>query len=277
MDARIYQYQFDIICIYNDRKTLDDVFLRFFSRYNDNPDLYRLHLIDNMTGGFTSAAQAFNAQLPSCGGRWALFIHQDAALLADDWLERCARYLSDLGDNVIAGVAGMVAGEKTNRLRGRNIVRTGPSPDANQWWPWGNPITQPTPVQTVDEFLFIVPTALLRKLPFDADVCDAWHLYAVDYALTAARKFNSKVYVLPLPVYHRSSGISKNRREIILSLGPLPAPYYDTMKKLLAKHRRYLPVINTTCSQWHTRVPLMLQRLWKLAGGAWDMMSRKHR
>ncbi|NLD61719.1 hypothetical protein GX645_04640 [Candidatus Sumerlaeota bacterium] len=270
------EYSFDIVCVYNNKQVLDDVFLPYYIN-NKNDALFRLHPVDNRQNIFESAVEAFNSVLPECLGKWILFSHQDVALLSEHWLEQCADMLYTLSNWAVAGVAGMVPEGETNEQRGRSVVRTGVSLEVQEWWPWGNEITASTKVQTVDELLFIIPRALLQQLPFDGSTCDSWHLYAVDYSLSAKEALGLDTYVLPLLVYHQSSGIRKKRLQIVLSLGPLPHSYYKTLRKVLIKHRSAYKFIFTTCSHWHTGCPLVFQRIWKLTVGFYELILRKFR
>lgn len=266
-------YQFDVVCVYNCKHTLGRLLLASLAQ--ENPQLYRLHLVDNCAGEFASAAAAFRSVLPACRGRWVMFVHQDVIFLQADWLAQCAQYLEELGDFGVAGVAGMVPDPNaTNPQRGRGTVRTGPTPECGEMWSWGgggNAITAQTDVQTVDELLFIMQR---ETAVFGDDMPDGFHLYGVAQCLKMLA-IGRKNYVLPLPVYHQSSGIRKSRIQIVLSLGPLPAQYYSALKKLCKQHRTHLPVIYTTCSEWHTRRPLIAQRICKLAIGLRDMLLRK--
>ena len=265
-------YLFDIVCVYNDPAVLNELLLSSLER--ESSDLYSLHLVDNTQGVFSCAADAFNHALPQCRGRWVMFVHQDVAFLETDWLRHCAGMLLSIEPFGVAGVAGMVPTPKIyNMLRGRNIVHTGASLQSGEFWPWGKRIALPERVQTVDELLFVVPRKLLDLMGFQPKVTPGWHLYAVNCCLDAAAFQGQNTYVLPLPIYHRSSGINKSKWQIFKSLGPLPGDYYRTLKYVTARHRPHCPVIYTTCSHWHTHCPIILQRVWKLSVGFWDMLA----
>ena len=103
-----------------------------------------------------------------------------------------------------------------------------------------------TRVQTLDECLFIIPNALFKKLQFNKELCDDWHLYAVDYCLEIM-KIGFYVYVLPLSLYHRSSGFSISEK------------YYQTIKKMLHKYKHDYKWIYTTVGDWNTSYPFFIQ------------------
>jgi hypothetical protein len=106
----------------------------------------------------------------------------------------------------------------------------------------GRPTSEPAIVQTLDELLLIVPSEAFERTKFDEVLCDDWHLYGVDYSLTALGKGHA-VCVLPLPAWHLSSG----KRS---------PGYYRTLKKLIKKHMNER-VINTTAGLWPTRPELL--------------------
>jgi hypothetical protein len=116
-------------------------------------------------------------------------------------------------------------------------------------------------VQTVDECLVIIPRPVFDMLQFDEKVCDDWHLaYAIDYSLSVAR-LGLGAHVIPASIYHSSTGIPiRNIWQTILSIGILPAGYYQTMRKLLKKHRSHAKQVYTTCGLWSTSYPLILRR-----------------
>ena len=60
------------------------------------------------------------------------------------------------------------------------------------------------------------------------------------------RKNNIDCYVIPLPIYHRSTGA-------------LSTNYLYTLKKVLKKHEN-LKQIYTTCGNWNNKYPLFLQK-----------------
>jgi len=108
-------------------------------------------------------------------------------------------------------------------------------------------------VQTLDELVLIVPRKVFETLHFDGKTCDGWHLYGVDYSLSV-KKMNLKSYVLPLPVWH-------------LSTGSINEDYYKTLKKVLFKHKK-CKSLYTTCGFWHTNYFLNLFELFIMASKA---------
>jgi len=248
-----------IVSVYNNKKILNDYLLK--SLKSQSVD-YELITLDNTKGRFKSAAEALNYGREKAKGEYIMFVHQDVDLCSNIWLEKAEKMLDDLPNLGIAGVAGMSERGKNTKERGKNIIKHG-IPAVT--WPWGNPIQEPALVQTLDECLIIIPQSVFDVLKFDEQVCDDWHLYAVDYCLCAI-KMGLGAYAIPLSIYHRATG-SLHRKDYfrIFLEGPLPAGYYRTLKKLLKKHKTYFKHIYTTTGNWNTLYPLTLQKYWSLA------------
>jgi hypothetical protein len=172
-----------------------------------------------------------------------MFVHQDIDLSSDKWLEDAERWLDTIPNLGIAGVAGMSELGRTNSERGRNIIKHGVPP---QMWSWGNPISKPEVVQTLDECLVIIPKKIFNTQEFDAITCDGWDLYAVDYCLSI-KGIGCLAYAIQMFVYHGS-------------MGHLTERYFSVLNKVLKKHKKYFKIINTTTGRWSTFCPVNVQR-----------------
>jgi len=220
-----------IVCVYNNKNVLDEFLLKsLFAQENVD---YELILIDNTKGTFLSASQALNSGRVQSSGDYIVFLHQDIMLTSSNTLQNITRYLN--GKDKIYGVAGAKdsTGTITNITHGPNFVPAG-----------NTKVTGPTLVQTLDECMFIVPREIFDKLKFDESTIDGWHLYCVDYCLSA-KKVGIDSYVIPADtVYHFSPGFSMNNS------------YFRILRKLAKKHSEF-PIIYTTMGIWHTNI-LML-------------------
>lgn len=188
-----------------------------------------------------------------------MFVHQDVDLSSDTWLEDVEKMLDSIPNLGIAGVVGVNEKEHPVRSRYKTIIMDGVPPRMANI---SNLIQNPEKVQTLDECLVIIPKSVFNVLTFDEKVCDDWHLYAVDYCLSA-RKLGFDVFVAPMFIHHRSTGDIGLFR-VILSLGPFPKGYYQTLEKLLKKHKSQIKQIYTTCGTWSTSQPLVWQRMVRL-------------
>lgn len=258
-----------IVCVYNNKKLLTDCLLN--SLKNQTLD-YELITIDNTNGIFKSAAKALNYGGKKATGKYIMFVHQDVDLCSASWLEETNQIIDSLPNLGIAGVAGMSVNGRTNKERGKNIILNG---DKN--WEYGNPIKKPELVQTLDECLVIIPKSVFDVLQFDEKVCDNWHLYAVDFCLSV-RKLEYGTYAIPMYIHHKSRGVfTTNFFETILSLGKLSKEYYQNMSKILNKHKSECGHIYTTCGEWSTSFPVILQRIVWLIKNGLKIISEKIR
>lgn len=242
-----------VVCVYNSKSILENYLIR--SLKNQTVD-YETIFINNTKGRFKSAAEALNYGGKRAKGKYIMFVHQDVTLCSNTWLENAERLLDSLQNLGIAGVSGK---KENGKWVLTSVIHGNPPTLAGEIY-----IKKPTKVQTLDECLIIIPKCVFNMLKFDEVTCTGWHLYGVDYCLSV-KKLGFDVYVLPLPVYHRSTGM-KRFTEIISSLESHPKEYYQCLEKLLLKHRD-VKKICTTCGDWYPSHSIFLQRLENLLIG----------
>ncbi len=227
-----------IVCIHNNKKILDNYLMEGLNKQKID---YELILIENSKSKFKSAAEALNYGGKKAQGNYIIFAHQDVNFDSQNWLEDMEKYVDNLPNLGIAGIAGKSEDSKeviTN-------VKHGNSPH----FAGKVQIKKPVPVQTLDECLLIIPKNVFNTLKFDEKTCDGWHLYGVDYCLSV-KMLNLDVYVFPLPIHHKSSG------------DPFSNEYYHTLGKLFKKHGSSYKIIRTTVSDWNTGYPVVIQQKW---------------
>lgn len=242
-----------VVCVYNNEKILEDCLLKGLKNQTVKFELIDL---DNTNGKFKSAAEALNHGGKQAKGKYIMFVHQDVDLSSNSWLEEVEKMLDSLQNLGIAGVAGKSENKKgviTNIKDGTPPKLTGKIQ-----------IKSPTKVQTLDECLVIIPRSVFNMFQFDENVCDNWHLYAVDYCLSIKR-LGFDAYVIPMFVYHRSAGYSFSEK------------YYLTLQKVLKKHKKHYKEIYTTMGDWSTLYPLRIQRqrIWRLAKAGVTVLLEK--
>lgn len=229
-----------VVCVYNNRQILDDWLL---SGLKTQTAEHELILLDNTGGKYQSAAGALNYGATLAHGEYLMFVHQDVKLWSGDWLKDAEKLLAKTPQLGVAGSAGMkklqsvfkmVAGEVPLE-NGEWVVYHGPEMDNSHF---RKDLQAPAVVQTLDELLLIVPRTVFNRLKFDNEVCSGWHLYGVDYSLSVA-KLGLKAYVLPVPVCHRSRGVSDSEQ------------FYSAVKSVLKKHSGEKTIF-TTCGLWST-------------------------
>jgi hypothetical protein len=237
-----------VICVYNDDLILQNYLLKSLS---EQKTVYELITIDNRENRFTSAAEALNYGGTKATGDYLLFVHQDVDLCSDSWLGSTEDVLDAIPNLGIAGVAGVSENGATLLERFRNRIKHLPEGVV-----WGNPIREPELVQTLDECLVIIPKSVFDVMQFDDVACKHWHLYTHDYCLSIRTK-GFEVYVLPQFIYHYCP--SRAARHRVASLNFLPHEYFDTLKRLIMKHKNQYKWIHTTTGSWRTTRPLVLQ------------------
>jgi len=228
-----------IVCVYNNKEILNNYLLKSLKTQTVN---FELIALDNTEGKFKSAAEALNYGGRKAKGKYIMFVHQDVDLSLDTWLEKAEKMLDSMQNLGIAGVAG-----KKDERGVMTVIKHGNPPE-----PAGSiTIKKPEKVQTLDECLIIVPKSVFDVLQFDEEVCDDWHLYAVDYCLSVKR-VGFDAYVIPMFVYHRSPGYSFSEK------------YYLILEKILKKYKKYYKWIYTTMGDWSTFYPLEMQRIFRI-------------
>lgn len=220
---------FSVICVYNNKKILREYLLKSLKTQSQE---YELILLDNRDSKYKSAPEALNLGGSRAKGDYLIFVHQDVDFKSETWLEDAEKILEKLNNWGIAGVAGVPQDGvlKSNIENGIPPMKPGEEVD------------EPTPVQTLDECLVIIPRTIFQNYKFDEEL-DGWHLYSVDFCLNIKRS-GYNVFLLPLHLYHRSCMIH------------YPPEYYDMLKILFMKYKYEYQKIYTSCGEWKTRYPL---------------------
>jgi glycosyltransferase involved in cell wall biosynthesis len=244
-----------IISIINDDSVAREFLLRGLSHQNTKYDLI---LVNNKDSSYRSAAEAYNKGSAYAKGDYLMFIHQDVYLPYPNWLEEIENSLSTVSNLGVAGIAGMLQPSFMNDfdisaryylLKRFNLIKIWYSKYARgnifhgrEKRPWlGEFTSEILSIKTLDELLLIIPASFFEFFKFDEKTCDNWHLYGVDYSLTASQKHRD-VCILPHPVVH-------------LSIGNLNDEYFKTLVKLTKKHQEE-KIINTVIAPWSTRLQM---------------------
>ncbi len=225
-----------IVCVYNNQETMDNFLLESLK---DQSVEFELILMDNTKEKFKSAAEALNKGGEKAKGDYLMFVHQDIDLQSDLWLQESEKILNSLDNVGIAGVAGNPEDIETVIT---NIKHGEPPHRAGEVQ-----IDSPKEVETLDECLIIIPKQVFRKLQFDTETCYGWHSYGIDYSL-GVKKIGLKVYVLPLTLHHRSTGL------------PIDEEYFISLEMVRKKYKKDFRRISTTTGKWSTLYPLNIQR-----------------
>ena len=161
-----------IVCVYNKEQVFTDNLRKSVECQSAKHELIP---VNNTNNRYKSAAEALNDGGRRATGEYIMFVHQDVRFDSPAWLGEVEQMLDSIPGMGIAGVAGV----KDEHGVISNIDHCIPPKPA------GNiRIDKPVKVQTLDECLVIVPAPVFNEMQFDENVCDNWHLYAVDYSLS---------------------------------------------------------------------------------------------
>lgn len=230
-----------IICIYNNRKQLDECFLKSLKFQKMR---YELILVDGSNGNFKSCAQALNHAASLAKGEILIFSHQDIYLKNDNSLLEITKFIESKPSGTVVGVAGAREGRYKNignYTSGLNIVF-----DSKKCF------DKEIEVSCIDECFFGMKNSTYIQHYFDEQLCDNWHLYAVEQCLYHRSK-GDKIYVFPLEVHHLSSG-------------KINLKYMDGLIALANSYEGKIKYIWTTCYKVRCSVKICktLRFLWLL-------------
>lgn len=183
-------------------------------------------LIDNRTNQFASAAAALNYGAKKAKGEVLVFLHQDIEFLEKSALSDIYRF-GVTNQNTIFGAAGVKS----------KLVDTGEffsSMYAGEDKVQYKCCTAPANCYTLDECLIACHKDVMKRIKFDEETCNGWHLYGADFCLQAGLIPEYSVMVIPMDyVWHKSNGNADK--------------YYIKTQDLLAKkYRGKYKIINTT-------------------------------
>lgn len=242
-----------IVCCYND----SGQYQKFCTSLENQNVAYELVGIDNRTQRFSSCSSALNVALSSVNTEYVIYSHQDIELPEADMLERFLAYLGQTGKNDIVGVAGAVeeatAKPETvehNEDRDGTCVLSRVRHGGELACAGELEFHGLVECDTVDECFFGGRTETFRTEPFDEELCDNWHLYAVERCLRA-RVRGGKVWVCDVPLIHHSGGninhsYNEGFRRIAAHYAKLPDG--DSGRKV----RERIKVIRTVCGSART-------------------------
>ena len=221
-----------IICVYNNEKLLNGMLI---SSLNNQTLLdYELILIDSIKLDFKSASKALNYGYQKAKGDILVFTHQDIELLDDRALEKINDFClhRSFGLGCVAGVS--ISNNKvySSVLQGESKTIAGEKSDTIM------------EVDAADECFFFI-----KKDSFKGFSClgETWHLYAVDYSIKCKIK-NETIYLLPISIYHLSTGITG-----------INDSYWNALYKLRKLYKKDVNIIPTVFGSFKTNHLFFLQ------------------
>jgi hypothetical protein len=179
-----------VICVFSDAEVRRRCLDRSIAERRSEAEIEYLP-VDNTTGAFKTAGAALNHGAALATNDFLAFVHQDVYLHSLEALERAAGVLaSDPGIGLLGAVGITPTGELLGRVRDRVVLV-------------GEPASEPTDVDSVDEVLFMAPRRLIEREPLSEEPDLAWHAYAVELGLRA-RSLGLRVCALDVPLTHNS-------------------------------------------------------------------------
>jgi hypothetical protein len=206
-----------IVTVFNDPDVRRSCLDRSIDDHRDETPGVEYLPIDNVGGAFSSAGAALNHGAARAQHDYIVFVHQDVYLHSLTALEEAAGMLADdEGIGILGAVGPTAEGRFFGRVRDRVFLL-------------GDPAPRPTPVDCVDEVLFMIPRRVLEREPLPEDPDLSWHAYAVEYGLRL-RSQGMRVCVVDIPLTHNSLTINLDRLEVAYAA-------------IAAKHPEQMPVM----------------------------------
>lgn len=179
-----------LICCYNNRECLDNMLIPSIKCQEKQPQLI---LIDNNKRNYKSAAQAYNSEVVNAEGDVLVFCHQDIAFDDQKFFYEIEEMFLENPD-MILGLAGVKRDgcvySNLKYLKNKKYITRKRVKEKRER------------VESLDECFIAIKTENFRKLLFNEDVCDNWHLYAVELCYRA-KKYSIESYVAKIEAYHK--------------------------------------------------------------------------
>lgn len=209
-----------IVCVANDQGVREHCLDRSIAALlHDAPDTEYLP-IDNTGGDYDTAGAALNEGARRARHNYVVFVHQDVFLHSLRALEEAAAAMAnDPSIGMIGAYGSTETGGAVGQMRDRVLLL-------------GDPPSEPSDVESLDEVLFILPQERVMREPLSEDPDLAWHAYAVDYGLRM-RAQGMRVVATNIPLTHNSLTINLAR--------------LDTAHRAVAERHPWALPVHTTC------------------------------
>ncbi len=211
-----------VICIYNNPRQLEECLIKSLHRQDIE---YELILVDGSKNEFSSCAAALNYGVKKSMGEILIFSHQDIVLKKTDELKRFVEYIEIMPECTIVGAAGALEKKRNNignYTTGMQINNE-----------LVKKFLSPVQVACVDECFFGMKRSTYDRHEFNENLCDDWHLYAVEQCLFH-RSHRGSIIVYPIEIHH-------------LSQGKITCVYMDGLVRLVDVYGKDFKYLWTTC------------------------------
>ena len=201
------------VCCYNN-KTEYDAMAASLGEHSGAVK-YELLGVDNTLNRFNSMAEALNYGAESAKGNLLVFLHQDIRFRQGGPENLFTAALSLGKGDWLLGLFGASAHGECTKEAGL------------------------TETENLDECFICVPKDVCRKYRFNEELCNGWHLYAVELCIRVRRQ-GGKIYKGAFAIDH-------------LSNGTVNESYMQTFKKLISEYKDE-GQIATTCKSMPTNL-----------------------
>jgi len=205
-----------IVCVYNDLAVRQECLDRTVHKYinsRDSDTVIEYIPVNNIHGTYPSAGSALNYGASIAKNDIIVFVHQDVLLHSVEAVIEAADHMEQENFGVLGAIGVQSRGRIVGSIRDRSVLL-------------GDPVTQPTDVDSVDELLFMVPRSLIIREPLAESPDLAWHAYAVEYGLRVRRR-GLRVGVAHIPVTHNS--LTSNLARLDVAHAAVAAQYRDML------------------------------------------------
>ena len=219
-----------IICCYND----PDQYCQFRKSIEGQSVPASVIGMDNTDSRYKSCAEAYNRATDLVSTEYVIYAHQDIRFRSENDLERFVGYLTSISKGDVLGVAGTRFNEKhvlSEVLVSDRLVRAG-----------GSHVSGKEACDVLDECFFGgLAEDFKSDLAFDEELCNNWHLYAVDTCLKTKLSGHG-VYVCDVALQHLSNG---NQTPV----------FFHGFYRLCRKYKNSYSYIKTSCISARTALP----------------------
>ncbi len=220
-----------LVCCYNNLQQYKDM-----QKSLENQTVeYELIGIDNREGKYKSAASALNAGGGRAHGEILIFLHQDIIFEKENSLENFVKAIPNDKDSIV-GLYGASHGKR--KKIAENLYEA----------------------ETLDECCVAMHKTVWKRLKFNEDICNGWHLYVVELCLRAGEQ-GILIASGNFDIKHLSSGTVDEK-------------YMKTFKKLLMiyKKKKWLA---TTCKVMPTNLAVfyLYYGIWKMKKALFGNLS----
>lgn len=211
-----------VVCCYNNLEEYESLIK---SIYTQNEQCAVIGINNTQNNSFSSCSLAFNSVIKKIKTKYVIFSHQDITFSNQHVIRDFVDYLENIPRNSILGVAGRRIDDK--------YTRTNVKYKDGDKYAGSLRVNGLEECFSIDECFFGGETDRFLQHPFNEQICNNWHLYAVEQCLWG-NTHGFKTYVCDIELVHTSQGVTSNA-------------FYRNYFKLCRFYKKSFSEIATTC------------------------------